>query len=201
MTVLTAPFTQPQVGQTVVAKVKSTTEFALGLPVFTPFGGYYRCGKITSQTSVTLTNLGWTGNTFPGSVIGTGQRLVAAGEPGPLLSMRWTWIAGAVDPKTMGGGIGCDNEKFNRAGRLFIRGGSNDGGPNPVNLWKPFFANGGHLELSVPNTPKWIVYRVEGYETLEDPQVQAFTVHWLDSQEVFQAGDEVHLSYAMGGGL
>lgn len=199
MTRTTAKYVQPAVGETVTVAVQSTVDLALGLTVYIPWGGYYECGKITSQTSVTLTNLGYAGNSFAGSEVGPGSRVVAAGIQGPTLGMRWTWITGAVDPAVMGGGIGTNNDKFNLASRLYIRGGSNGGGPNPVVLWPSFFARGGHIELSVPNTDKWIVYRVVGYETLPRPQVQAFSVEWMDSQAVFQQGDEVFMQYGMAG--
>jgi hypothetical protein len=118
--------------------------------------------------------------------------------------MRWTWTPGVVDPTVSTfAGIGCNNVKFDQASRLYIRGGSNGGGPNPVEMWAKLFNSTndrkGTLELTVPNTAKWIVYEVLGYETLPRPQVQAFKVQVLDRQFEFARGDEVFLSWALAG--
>jgi hypothetical protein len=78
----TAQFTMPAVSTTVTVSVLSSTGLAVGLTVFIATAGYFSVTSIPNATSVTLSNLGYTGNAAATTTITTDKLLVISGERG-----------------------------------------------------------------------------------------------------------------------
>ncbi len=70
-TTTTAGFTQPSVGATVSVSVVATAWMVSGQFLYMTTGGFYAVSSITNSTTVVLTNLGYTGNAAPTTVIAT----------------------------------------------------------------------------------------------------------------------------------
>lgn len=81
-TTTTASFIQPAVAATVVVAVASTAWMAVGQIVFVQNGGHYQVTAIGSSISVTLSNLGYTGNAAPTTVIATAGKVSPSGAQG-----------------------------------------------------------------------------------------------------------------------
>lgn len=201
--VVTETFLQPPAGKPVTVKLSGTDWMATGLPIFIPFGGFYEVVTVRSATAAVIKNIGAAENLYAGSEVAAGLRCVPSGVPGPILEMRFTWNAGALDPATMGRGMGTDNADPRVASWLYIRGNSNGGGPNPVVLWRRFFASTnrvkGYLELFQPNSPGWMLYLVTEAKVIPSPQVQAFAVEMADVQTLPKHGEDVFLRYGIAG--
>jgi len=93
-TVTTGNFTQPLAGNNVTISVSSTQQlsnqgFGIGQVLFIENGGYYEVVSINSLTSITVQNLGYTGNAAPASNIPSGSKV----SPGGLIGQ--TGPAGA----------------------------------------------------------------------------------------------------------
>lgn len=87
-TLTTAQFTQPIVGGTVTISVSSTLQlsnqgFGIGQVVFIEGGGYYEVTAIPSLTTITVENLGYTGNAAPAVIVATGKKVSPGGLVGP----------------------------------------------------------------------------------------------------------------------
>lgn len=70
-TTSTATFTQPASGSTVAVTVTSGTIFSVGNTVYITGGGYYSV-TATASTTLTVSNLGYPGNTAAATIIATG---------------------------------------------------------------------------------------------------------------------------------
>jgi hypothetical protein len=75
-------FVQPASGSTVVVDVESSGWMPVGLPLFVEVGGAYTVTARPTDTSVTLKNLGVTGNAAPADVVPSGA-LIAPGGVAP----------------------------------------------------------------------------------------------------------------------
>lgn len=114
-TTTTSNFTQPSVGSNVTVAVVATAWMSQGQTVYASTGGYYAVASIASGVSVTITNLGYTGNALPGATISSGATISAAGQQG---ATGWTvgynvnfaslttqnLISGGDGPKTLSDG-------------------------------------------------------------------------------------------------
>lgn len=76
-------FTQPAVNAAATAAVLNNTWMSVGQVIFIPSGGYYSVTTLNANgTGLTITNLGYTGNATPGTVIND-NTVSAAGLQGP----------------------------------------------------------------------------------------------------------------------
>jgi hypothetical protein len=91
----TATFVQPAVSATVTVSVGSSLGFAIGMVLFVEGGGYYSVDSVGSATSVVLRNLGYNGNTAPGSNIVSPKLVVAGGLQGAAGAAGAAGTAGA----------------------------------------------------------------------------------------------------------
>lgn len=87
-TITTANFTQPLAGNQVTIFVSSTQQlsnqgFGVGQVIYIETGGYYEVISIASLTSMTIENLGYTGNAAPASNIASGSKVSPGGLIGP----------------------------------------------------------------------------------------------------------------------
>jgi hypothetical protein len=87
-TVTTAQFTQPNVGNTVTISVSSTLQlsnqgFGIGQVLFIENGGYYEVTAVPSLTTITVENLGYTGNAAPAATVASGSKVSPGGLVGP----------------------------------------------------------------------------------------------------------------------
>lgn len=80
-TTTTASFVQPAVSATVVVQVVSGLWAAIGQRVFMSVGGEYEVAARTS-TTMTLENLGATGNPSPGALVASAQQISPSGPQG-----------------------------------------------------------------------------------------------------------------------
>lgn len=79
-TTTAANFTQPASGSNVTFNVGSSAWLTVGQCVFVGGGGgYYNVQAIPTPNSVTLTNLGYTGNAAPAATVNSGAGVSAAG--------------------------------------------------------------------------------------------------------------------------
>lgn len=79
-TTTTANFTQPASSANVTFNVGSSAWLTVGQCVFVGGGGgYYNVQAVPTPNSVTLTNLGYTGNAAPGATVNSGAGVSAAG--------------------------------------------------------------------------------------------------------------------------
>lgn len=83
----TANFTQPAVAANVTVAVGESGWMTIGQVVFVQTGGYYTVQSIVSATSVTLRNLGYSGNAAATTVINSGNAVSPAGLIGPSGSL------------------------------------------------------------------------------------------------------------------
>lgn len=90
-TTTTAGFTMPAVSSTVTVPVASSSWMSIGQVIYVQDAGYMRVSAVPTTTSVTLTNVGTTGNAAATTVIATTRTVSAAGEPSLL-----TGAAGGV---------------------------------------------------------------------------------------------------------
>jgi hypothetical protein len=81
-TVTTGFFTMPAISSTVNVSVADTAWMAVGQVVYIETAGYFLVDTIVSALTVTLENLGYTGNAAPTTVISTGQKVSPAGLTG-----------------------------------------------------------------------------------------------------------------------
>jgi len=81
-TTTTASFTMPAVSSTVSVSVGSTAWLSNGQAVYMETAGYFTVSSITDATTVVLTNLGYTGNASPTTVIVVGRQVSASGLRG-----------------------------------------------------------------------------------------------------------------------
>jgi hypothetical protein len=99
----------PAVSSNVSVTVLSTAFMVVGQILYIATAGYYSVSSITSGTVAALTNLGYTGNATPATVITTGQAVSsggtagAAGSPG---STGPTGAPGGTGPTGTPGGTG-----------------------------------------------------------------------------------------------
>jgi len=122
-TTVSTQFIQPAVSASVVADVDNSDWIVIGQIVYVDTGGYYTVAALPSSTSVTLTNLGYTGNAAPGAVIAAGKKLGPAGikgadssltDPVPIANGgtgQTTQTAGfdALSPNTTKGDVAVHN--------------------------------------------------------------------------------------------
>lgn len=90
-TTTSAGFTMPAVSSTVTVSVASSTWMSIGQMLYVQDAGYMRVSAVPTTTSVTLTNVGTTGNAAATTAIVTARTVSAAGEAGAL-----TGTAGGV---------------------------------------------------------------------------------------------------------
>jgi hypothetical protein len=81
-TTTTASFTVPAINSNVTIAVTSSAWMAVGQVIFIESAGYYLVSSIGAATSVTVQNLGYTGNTAAAATIATGQKLSSGGVQG-----------------------------------------------------------------------------------------------------------------------
>ena len=81
-TTTTAQFTQPAVSSSVSVSVVDSTWAAVGQIVYIATGGYYQVSAVPTSVSLTLTNLGYTGNAAPTTVITSAQKVSPGGTKG-----------------------------------------------------------------------------------------------------------------------
>lgn len=101
-TVTTANFTQPLAGNQVIISVSSTQQlsnqgFGIGQVIYIENGGYYEVISIASLTSMTIENLGYTGNAAPASNIASGSKV----SPGGLIGQTGPAGTPAVNGTTL----------------------------------------------------------------------------------------------------
>ena len=73
----TASYTQPAAGASVTVPVTSSALLFVGQTIFVSGGGTYSVASVPTIASVSLTNLGYSGNATAGAVIPTSQMLVS----------------------------------------------------------------------------------------------------------------------------
>lgn len=78
----TANFTQPAVSATVSVQMGSTAWMTANEIVYVAGGGYYQISSVTDATHAVLTNLGYTGNAAPTTVINSGALVGPSGIKG-----------------------------------------------------------------------------------------------------------------------
>lgn len=81
-TTTTLAFTVPAISANVTVPVGATDWMAVGQIVFIASAGYYAVAAIQDALDVVLTNLGYTGNAVPTTVIGSGTAIVPSGIAG-----------------------------------------------------------------------------------------------------------------------
>ncbi len=81
-TLTTGAFTVPGVSSSVTVDVGSSDWMAVGQAVYVAGAGYYRVASKADSLSTSLTNLGWTGNASPSTVVATAKLVTSAGELG-----------------------------------------------------------------------------------------------------------------------
>jgi hypothetical protein len=84
-TTTTANFTQPAAGANVVVAVATTLFMSVGQALFIPGGGYYTIFAIGGATSVTLTNLGYSVNAAPATIIPSVSKVSPSGLQGEYI--------------------------------------------------------------------------------------------------------------------
>jgi len=82
-TLTTAQFVQPAVSDFVTVSVENSMWIASGQIVYVQNGGYYSVVSAPSSVSVTLFNLGYTGNAAPTSIIAATSKMSPGGLIGP----------------------------------------------------------------------------------------------------------------------
>lgn len=105
-TTTTAGFTQPAVSSTVSVSVASTGWMVVGAVVYVATAGYFSVSSITSGTVVVLTNLGYTGNAAPTTVIASGVGVGAGGLDGAQGPTGATGPTGPTGPTGTAGSPG-----------------------------------------------------------------------------------------------
>jgi len=82
-TLTTAQFVQPATLDSVTVAVENSMWVAMGQIVFVQNGGFYSVVSAPNSVSVTLVNLGYTGNAAPTSLIASGSKVSPGGLIGP----------------------------------------------------------------------------------------------------------------------
>jgi len=93
----TAPFIQPLVGFNVIATVTHDGWMVPGQVIFVQGGGYYQVVSV-SGLSVTLNNLGTTGNAAPGTTVPNASKVAPGGTGGSSGAAFTTTSANFVQP-------------------------------------------------------------------------------------------------------
>lgn len=91
-TTLTAGFVMPAVSSTVVATVAVTSWMVIGQVLYVQTAGYMKVTAIGGATSVTLENLGYSGNAAPTTAINSGNKV----GPGGLIGATGANPSGAL---------------------------------------------------------------------------------------------------------
>lgn len=78
-TTVTTAFTMPASAANVTVVVGSTLWMAVGQPVFIASAGFFLVAAVNDAQDVVLTNLGYSANAAPGTVIASAQHIVASG--------------------------------------------------------------------------------------------------------------------------
>lgn len=99
-TTLSTNFTQPAVSSAVTATVGSTAWMAVGEIIFVTNGGYYKVASVIDAVTVSITNLGYTGNASPTALITAGGLVTPGGVEGA------TGPAGSTGPAGPTGATG-----------------------------------------------------------------------------------------------
>lgn len=84
-TTTTAQYTQPAVNATVTVSVATSTWASIGQNIYIRSGGYYEVIDKPSSFSLTVENLGATGNATVGATIATTRTVTPAGPEGPAV--------------------------------------------------------------------------------------------------------------------
>jgi len=107
-TTTTAGYTQPAVAATVSVAVATSAWAVIGQVVYVQNGGYYTVTAIADATHLTLSNLGYSGNAAPTTIIGSGQRV----GPGGLKGTDGVAVGvtlNSISPTTTRGDLIVDN--------------------------------------------------------------------------------------------
>lgn len=107
-TIVTASYIQPAASSTVNVTVANTGFMSVNMWLFIQTGGYYEVTAINSATSVTVENMGITGNATPGSTIPTNSIVAPTGPQGPAGGSGVSQLNG-ISPTTTKGDLMVDN--------------------------------------------------------------------------------------------
>ena len=109
VTTTTANFTMPASSANVAVDVVETGWMAVGQYVFVQNAGFFSVNQIVTSTQVVLTNLGYTPNVAPGTVVGSGVKVAASGVSGSQGSSGSTPTFNSISPTTTKGDLIADN--------------------------------------------------------------------------------------------
>ncbi len=108
-TLTTAGFTMPNVEALVTVDVEDSTWMAVGQVIFVENAGYFRVDSLPDGTSVSLLNLGYTGNVAPATIVATAQAVSPGGLKGVDGTTPPTNTLNDLSPTTTKGDILVDN--------------------------------------------------------------------------------------------
>ncbi len=125
-TFTTAQFTQPAINSNVTVDVIDSTWMAIGQVLYVQNAGYYTVQSKPTVTSVSLKNLGYTGNVAPTTIVASGQEVSPAGIKGDTGAAGATPTFNSLSPTTTKGDIIVDNGANNPlASDVRLAAGSN----------------------------------------------------------------------------
>lgn len=107
-TLTSANFTQPAVNAQVNVAVVNSAWAVVGQYVFVSAGGTYTVFSVPDATHITLTNLGYSGNAAPATLITSPQGVSPAGPQGPAGSGAGVTL-NSISPTTTKGDLIADN--------------------------------------------------------------------------------------------
>ena len=141
-TTTTAPFTMPAVSANVAVTVAVSSWASVGQVIYISNAGYFSVAAVPDATHITATNLGYTGNVAPTTVVGGSQTVSPAGIKGTDGSAGTTDI-NDVSPTTTKGDLIVDN-------------GANSPSPSDVRLAA---GSDGQLFVSVASQPTGLQWK------------------------------------------
>ncbi len=107
-TITNAAYSQPDVDDSVTISVVSSEWCALGENIFITNGGTYQITGIPDMGSITITNLGYTGNAAPTTIISSNSQVTPSGIIGPAGSAGANSL-NLISPTTTKGDLIVDN--------------------------------------------------------------------------------------------